>query len=145
MAPSVGVKLLSATSTSSSTSPTGKSTETTLGSAATGSDDCKSCSPVASASTSHDGAMIGLGVGLGVALVARAGAGLWIFRLYRRQKSQFKAVSAGTSQEYYSPNFKDSSNVQGVYRPQEITGQITSAEMDGQRQQAPAELENRSR
>jgi hypothetical protein len=41
-----------------------------------------------------------------VALVACAGAALWLIRLYRKQKSRFKTVSVGTAQEYYSPTLK---------------------------------------
>jgi len=143
MAPSVGVKILSS-STTASPSATGTSTKSiTSGPAATGPSDGKT-TPAPSTSN-HDGAMIGLGVGLGVLVIICAAAGLWALRSYRKQKaqlSQFAAVSGAAPQEYYPPNTKEYTNAQGVYRQQEVAGTPVGAEMDAQR--GPAELGSRS-
>jgi hypothetical protein len=144
MAPSVGVKILSI-STSSSALTTGKSTGISApGASTTRFNESKTCSPLAS-TTSHDGAMIGLGVAFGVALVACAGAGVWLLQLYRRQKSQVKAMNFGQPQEYHLPNSKEGMNRPGVYRAQEMSGPPASGEMDGHKSQGPVELESRSR
>ena len=82
--------------------------------------------------------MIGLGVVLGVVIVIAAAAGLWAFRSMRRQKAQFAVISAREPQEYYSPNMKDSTTTQPVYRPEqqghmpsEVHSEIRPAELDG--------------
>jgi hypothetical protein len=152
MSPSVGVKILSSTTTSASASGTAKGTTTgtstgsiTAGQTTINPNDAKT-TRASSSSSNHDGAMIGLGVGLGVLVLICAAAGLWALRSYRKQKaqlSQFAAVSGAAPQEYYPPNTKEYTNADGIYRQQEISGPPVGAEMDAQR--GPAELESRSR
>ena len=132
MAPSVGVKLLTS-ATSTSASATGKATGTTIG-----PNDSQLCSPVAS--STNNGAIIALGVALGVTLIACAVLGVCLVRSYRKQKAQIPPVQAWPpKQEYYPPSFKADTNTLGVY-PSEMTGLPPSTELDAARQQVWVEL-----